>query len=324
MTTAGASDANDTWAPSAPVAAPTVDASTPSGVDSSAAALAVLDAADTLPSASSSSIDAEGTGALHGALHRALASPRVFGHAYSSTGGSAPSPKLALHFTGSDGNCGAILGSSWSCGGAAVTGRGFRHLPPLRKTIASPPVDAVPAHATVLPALTEGIGDDHSALQAVGGAAPEAAAVSARAFTGTAPRWSTGTSRVYGAVLGSSWSHGGTAGTGRGSSHLNPLSKTTASLPVGAVPAHATVHPAPTEGIGDDHSALQAAGDAAPEAAAASARAFTDSAPRWSTGTSRVHLRAMRSRAQVPTLTKHSGTREISSCGGHTARRWLR
>jgi len=123
--------------------------------------------------------------------------PRVFGHACSSKGGSATSPRLALHLNGSDGNCGAILGSSWSCGGAVVTGRWFRHLHPLRKTMASLPVDAVPAHATVHLAPTEGIGDDHSALQTAGDAAPEAGAASARAFTGSAPRWSTGTSRVH-------------------------------------------------------------------------------------------------------------------------------
>jgi hypothetical protein len=197
MTTAGASDADDTWAPSAPVAAPTVDGATPAGVDSSEAALAVLDAADSLASASFSSTIAARPCALHGALHRALASPRVFGHAYSSTGGSATSSKLAFRFDGSDGNCGAILGSSWSCGGAVVASRGFRHRHPLRKTIASLPVDVVPAYATAHPAPTEGIGDDHSSLTAAGDAAPEAATASARAFIGSAPRWSTGTSRVH-------------------------------------------------------------------------------------------------------------------------------
>jgi hypothetical protein len=86
----------------------------------------------------------------------------------------------------------------------------------------------------------------------------------------------------------------------------------------GAPAAHGGV--ATVEGIGDDHIALHAAGDAAPEAAATSAQAFIGFAPRWSTGTSRVHLGAVRSRAQVPTLTQLPGTREISSCCGNTER----
>jgi hypothetical protein len=88
---------------------------------------------------------------------------------------------------------------------------------------------------------------------------------------------------------------------------------------VDAVPEHEALQVAPAVGIGVDHRALHAACNAAPAAVVASARAVAGPAPSWSAGTSRVRLRAVRSRARVHRpLTEHPGARVNPSCRGTT------